>query len=88
MLNELDNELTRKELEFCRYADDCNIYVKSRKAAERVMASITRFLEEKLRLKVNREKSALDRPWKLKFLGFTFYRKKGETGIRVHPKSV
>lgn len=88
ILNELDKELTKRGLKFCRYADDCNIYVKSRKAAERVMASITRFLEEELRLKVNKEKSAVDRPWKLKFLGFSFYRKKGETGIRVHPQSV
>lgn len=88
MLNELDKELTNRGLKFCRYADDCNIYVRSRKAAERVMASITRFLEEKLKLKVNKEKSAVDRPWKLKFLGFSFYLKKGETGIRVHPKSV
>jgi group II intron reverse transcriptase/maturase len=88
MLNELDTELTRRGLKFCRYADDQNIYVKSRKAAERVMASITRFLEQKLRLKVNQEKSTVDRPWKLKFLGFSFYHKKGGLGIRVHPKPV
>jgi RNA-directed DNA polymerase len=88
MLNELDKELTKRGLKFCRYADDCNIYVKSRKAAERVMASITRFLEEELKLKVNKEKSAVGRPWRLKFLGFSFYLKKGEAGIRVHPKSV
>ncbi|MBP2645965.1 MAG: Reverse transcriptase/maturase family protein [Firmicutes bacterium] len=88
MLNELDSELTKRGLKFCRYADDQNIYVKSRKAAVRVMASITRFLEQKLRLKVNQEKSTVDRPWKLKFLGFSFYHKKGRIGIRVHPKSV
>lgn len=88
MLNELDKELTKRGLKFCRYADDCNIYVKSSKAAERVMASITRYLEVELKLKVNRDKSAVDRPWKLKFLGFSFYLKKGGTGIRVHPKSV
>lgn len=88
MLNELDKELTKRGLKFCRYADDCNIHVKSRKAAERVMSSITRFLEEELKLKVNKEKSAVDRPWKLKFLGFSFYLKKGEARIRVHPKSV
>jgi RNA-directed DNA polymerase len=88
MLNELDKELTKRELKFCRYADDCNIYVKSRKAAQRVMASVTRYLEEELKLKVNKEKSAVDRPWKLKFLGFSFYYKKGGIGIRVHPKSV
>lgn len=88
MLNELDKELTRRGLRFCRYADDANIYVRSRKAAERVMKSITRFLEEELKLKVNQEKSAVDRPWKLKFLGFSFYHRKGGVGIRVHPKPV
>lgn len=88
MLNELDKELMKRGLKFCRYADDCNIYVKSKKAAERVMASITRYLEVELKLKVNQDKSAVDRPWKLKFLGFSFYLKKGGTGIRVHPKSV
>ena len=88
MLNELDIELTKRGLNFCRYADDANIYVRSKKAAKRVMASVTRFLEEELKLKVNREKSAVDRPWKLKFLGFSFYPKKGGMGIRVHPKPV
>ena len=88
MLHELDMELTRRGLKFCRYADDCRIYVRSRKAANRVMASITRFIESKLKLKVNKEKSAVDRPWKLKFLGFSFYRKNGGIGIRVHPKPV
>lgn len=73
MLNELDNELEKRGLKFCRYADDCNIYVKSRKAAERVMASITKFIEEYLKLKVNKYKSQVDRPWKLKFLGFSYY---------------
>ena len=88
MLNELDEELTKRGLKFCRYADDCNIYVKSNKAAERVMASITRFIEDGLKLKVNKQKSAVDRPWKIKFLGFSFYHKKGGIGIRVHPKPV
>jgi group II intron reverse transcriptase/maturase len=88
MLNELDIELSNRGLKFCRYADDANIYVRSQKAAKRVMASITRFLEEELKLKVNKEKSAVDRPWRLKFLGFSFYHKKGEMGIRVHPKPV
>lgn len=88
MLNELDRELNKRGLRFCRYADDCNIYVRSRKAAERVMESITRFIEEELKLKVNKEKSTVGRPWKLKFLGFSFYHKKGEVGIRVHPKPV
>lgn len=88
MLDELDKELAKRGLKFCRYADDCNIYVKSRKAARRVMESITRFIEEELKLKVNKDKSAVDRPWKLKFLGFTFYHIKGRVGIRVHPKAV
>ena len=86
MLHELDIELTKRELLFCRYADDCNIYVRSRKSANRVMNSITRFIEEKLKLKVNKDKSTVDRPWKLKFLGFSFYRGKGEYRLRVHDK--
>lgn len=86
MLHELDVELTKRKLCFCRYADDCNIYVKSKKAADRVMESVTKFIEEKLKLKVNKDKSTVDRPWKLKFLGFSFYRGKGEYRIRVHEK--
>lgn len=88
MLNELDKELENRELKFCRYADDCNIYVKTKKAAHRVMESISRYIEKDLKLKVNREKSQVDRPWKLKYLGYTFYPKKGEMGMRVHPKSI
>ena len=65
-----------------------NVYVRSRKAADRVMESITRFIEDRLRLKVNRQKSTVDRPWKLKFLGFSFYYKNQMIRIRVHPKSV
>lgn len=86
MLHELDIELTKRELCFCRYADDCNIYVKSKKAANRVMESITKFIEKKLKLKVNKDKSTVDRPWKLKFLGFSFYRGKSEYRIRIHEK--
>src|SRR5215475_1718556 len=71
LLDELDKELERRGHKFCRYADDCNVYVKSRSAGERVKESITRFLEKRLRLKVNEEKSAVDRPWKRKFLGYT-----------------
>lgn len=89
MLDELDKELEKRRHNFVRYADDSNIYVKSQRAGERVMESITRFLEGKLKLKVNREKSAVDRPWKRKFLGFSFYTKKdGRTGIRVHKKPI
>lgn len=72
LLDELDQELERRGHRFVRYADDCNIYVRSPRAGERVLASVERFLRERLRLTVNREKSAVDRPWKRKFLGYTF----------------
>lgn len=88
MLNELDNELEKRRLRFCRYADDCNVYVRSKRAAERVMKSITIFLESKLKLKVNKEKSTVDRPWKLKFLGFSFYFRKKQIRIRIHEKPI
>lgn len=71
LLDDLDKELERRGHAFCRYADDCNIYVRSRDAGERVMASLTQFLERKLRLKVSAAKSAVDRPWKRKFLGYS-----------------
>lgn len=71
LLDELDKELERRGHKFCRYADDCNIYVQSRPAGERVMASVTGFLEKRLRLKVNLEKSAVARPWERKFLGYS-----------------
>jgi group II intron reverse transcriptase/maturase len=71
LLDELDKELERRGHTFCRYADDCNIYVHSRRAAERVMDSIIRFLEQQLKLKVNRAKSAVGRPWARTFLGYT-----------------
>lgn len=71
LLDELDKELERRGHRFCRYADDCNIYVKSQAAGERVMKSITRFLEKRLRLRVNEEKSAVGRPWERKFLGYS-----------------
>lgn len=88
MLDELDKELEKRGHKFCRYADDCNIYVKSRRAGERVMQSVTGYLENVLKLTVNKEKSAVDRPWKRRFLGFSFYNKKGGIGIRVHAKPV
>jgi RNA-directed DNA polymerase len=72
MLDELDKELERRGHKFVRYADDCNIYVKTKKAGLRVKNSTTTFIEKKLKLKVNEEKSAVDRPWKRKFLGFSF----------------
>ena len=71
LLDDLDKELERRGHSFCRYADDCNVYVRSRRAGERVMASLSHFLAEKLRLKVNEAKSAVDRPWRRKFLGYS-----------------
>jgi len=71
LLDDLDKELERRGHAFCRYADDCNIYVHSRRAGRRVLASITRFLGKRLKLTVNREKSGVDRPWKRKFLGYS-----------------
>lgn len=88
MLNELDKELERRGLKFVRYADDCVIFTKSKKAAERIMENITKFIENKLRLKVNRAKSKVDRPSRIKYLGFSFYQSKGKIEIRIHPKSV
>ena len=88
MLNELDKELERRNHKFCRYADDNQLYVRSCKAAERVRKSITVFIEDKLRLKVNKKKSAIGRPWERKFLGFSFYLKQKELRIRIHPRSI
>src|ERR671926_84713 len=70
--DEFDRELERRGLRFARYADDSNIYVRSRRAGERLMESITRFITTKLKLKVNQQKSAVARPWERKFLGFSF----------------
>ncbi|HTF72183.1 MAG TPA: reverse transcriptase domain-containing protein [Edaphobacter sp.] len=72
VLDELDRELERRGLRFVRYADDCNIYVRSERAGQRVMESITRFITQKLKLKVNEAKSAVARPQERKFLGFSF----------------
>lgn len=88
MLHELDKELEKRGHRFCRYADDCNIYVKSPRAGERVMASISEFIEQRLKLKVNRDKSAVDHVTQRKFLGFSFYRWQGGYGIRVDNKSI
>ena len=89
-LTRFDKLLEERGHRFVRYADDCNIYLKSRRAAERVMASSIEFLEgKKMRLAVNREKSEVGSPTKLKFLGFALYtRKDGTKGIRIHPKSI
>jgi RNA-directed DNA polymerase len=72
LLDELDKELERRGHRYVRYADDCNIFVRSRRAGERVLDGVERFLTKRLRLKVNREKSTVDRPWNRKFLGYTF----------------
>ena len=72
VLDELDRELERRGHRFVRYADDCNIYVRSERAGQRVMESITRFITQKLKLKVNEAKSAVARPQERKFLGFSF----------------
>ena len=72
LLDDLDKELERRGHRFVRYADDCNIYVRSKRAGERVLESVTRFLSRKLKLTVNQSKSAVDRPWRRSFLGFTF----------------
>ena len=71
VLDELDRELERRGHRFVRYADDCNIYVRSEKAGRRVMESLTRFIEGRLKLQINVEKSAVARPWDRSFLGFT-----------------
>lgn len=87
LLDELDKELERRGHKFCRYADDCNIYVQSRSAGERVMKSVTRFLSERLRLKVNAEKSAVARPWERKFLGYTMTWHK-QPRLKAAPESI
>jgi len=87
MLDDLDKELEKRGHKFVRYADDCNIYVKSRRAGERVMKSVKDFVEGRLKLRVNQSKSAVDRPWKRKFLGFSFTSGK-EPKIRLAPKTV
>jgi group II intron reverse transcriptase/maturase len=88
ILDKLDKELERRGHRFVRYADDCSIYVKSKRAGERVMESISTYIEKELKLKVNVEKSIVARPWQTKLLGFTFYHKKGCKGITVHRKSI
>ena len=88
MLDELDKELEKRGHKFCRYADDCNIYIKSRKAGERVMESISCFIENVLKLKINRKKSAVDRPGRRKFLGFSFYKNKGKVRNYIPSKPI
>lgn len=88
MLNELDKELERRGHRFVRYADDCMIFCKSKKSAERTLKNIIPFIEGKLFLKVNRKKTIVAHVSKVKYLGYSFYRNKGKCRFRVHPKSV
>lgn len=88
MLHELDKELNKRGHRFVRYADDCSIYVKSEKSAQRVAESITKYIEKKLRLKVNREKTKISRPGQSQLLGFSFYKNKESYEIRISNKSL
>lgn len=88
MLNELDKELERRGHRFVRFADDALVFCKSRKSAERTLENIVPYIERKLYLKVNRDKTTVSHVSKIKYLGYAFYRKKGECRFRVHPKSV
>ena len=87
LLDDLDKELEKRGHCFCRYADDCNIYVASKRAGERVLASVTRFVETRLKLKVNQAKSAVDRPWNRKFLGYSMTLHK-QPRLKAAPESV
>ena len=87
LLDDLDKELERRGHRFVRYADDFQVYVKSERAGERVLASLEGFLKKRLRLKVNREKSAVDRPWKRKFLGYATTTNK-KPKLKPAPESV
>lgn len=87
LLTDLDRELEKRGHRFCRYADDCNVYVKSLRAGARVLDSMTRFLADRLKLKVNAEKSAVDRPWRRKFLGYSVT-SHNVPRLKVAPQSV
>ena len=88
MRNELDKEIESRGHRFVRYADDCMIFCKSRKSAERTLKNIIPFMERKLFLKVNRKKTGVEHISKVKYLGYSFYRYKGKCRFRVHPESV
>ena len=88
VLDELDKELEKRGLRFVRYADDCVIYVRSHKAAKRVMRNISRFIEQRLKLKVNQEKSAVSYPWWRPYLGFSFTSRRDAPHIRIHAQSI
>lgn len=88
LLDDFDKELEVRGLRFARYADDCNIYVKSEKAGRRVMEGVVKYLTKRLKLKVNQEKSAVDNPWNRKFLGFTFSKGREAPKLIVHGSRV
>ena len=88
LLTDLDRELERRGHKFCRYADDCNVYVKSEEAGLRVLASITIYLEKRLKLRVNREKSGVGRPWARKFLGYSVCQRKYNVRLKVAPEAI
>jgi group II intron reverse transcriptase/maturase len=88
MLTELDRELERRGHRFVRYADDLVIFCKSKRSAKRTLENIVPFIEKKLFLKVNKEKTVVDYVGKVKFLGFTFYQYKGKARVRIHPKAI
>lgn len=88
LLTDLDKELERRGHKFCRYADDCNIYVKSETAGRRVLASVTEYLEHTLKLKVNREKSGVGRPWQRKFLGYTQCNRKRNIRLKIANEAI
>lgn len=88
VLNEMDKELQARGHRYVRYADDCSIYIKSEKSAQRVMNTITKYIEDKLKLKVNRTKSKVSRPTESTLLGFSFYRSEKGWEIRIAPKSL
>jgi len=88
ILDELDRELSKRGLSFVRYADDCSIYVKSEKSPQRVLVSITKYIEKDLKLKVNKEKSKVSRPIESTLLGFSFYNDAGKWAIRIAKKSI
>lgn len=88
LLNDFDQELEKRGHRFCRYADDCNVYVKSEKAGKRVLCSLSQFLEKRLKLQVNQEKSAVARPWQRKFLGYTICNRKQSVRLKVAPEIV
>jgi RNA-directed DNA polymerase len=88
LLDDLDQELERRGHRFVRYADDCNIYVQSQRAGERVLASVRQFLEQKLKLKVNEKKSAVAKAGQRKFLGFSFFKRDKAVWVRIAPQAL